>query len=701
VLWHINCDVCVITKSLARILLKHSSREHLSEGPMDTLFQFLSSNPTVTVTLLVVLGGLILAIILIYIIAFAQGRPISFWPPKIGERPTNQKIPKVIDNPARPAPFPSGSEQQSTSCFITATELAALKPIEDVINDSNDLFVAGVALGVVQRHRPHLLKQLEEGVRQRFMVLDPDSPDINTIARVLEISPEQIRDDIQDTLRDLEVLRNKAKTIPSSSVEVRLLSREPAFSFVISDPKGPDAYFTAGLRVYGERAKTRPYFVLRSSDKWFRPLVESCEKLWADSQPVGSIKTTSQRAGVVAYRSKADGHAHAGDVVTNQPMTSIQPAVPSSSAIAPSSSTPDTQPNNILIVTATKIEAQAVLEVFSLAAGKAWIRQPIGNKTYYNLGVHGGLPVFMVQSEMGTATPGGALLTVRQAIQDLRPQAVIMCGIAFGLRRDKQQLGDILIAKQLQYYEPQKVDIRRGQMPRGDRTTSSERLLDRFRSGDNDWQGAQTHFGVILSGEKLVNKPAFRDWLLKTEPEAIGGEMEGAGLYAAARDAKMDWILVKAICDWADGTKNDDTQPLAARNAAQFVLHVLQLGDRNEAEQLPEVLVITARTNPKKWIFPVGAINSGETLQQAAARECEEESGYIVEVGPELGVIPSDFDKSTMTFFLGRIIGEKSFYETDRQRKWVRLSELPHVVTEDFVPIANAAIAKLADRTIR
>ncbi len=54
--------------------------------------------------------------------------------------------------------------------------------------------------------------------------------------------------------------------------------------------------------------------------------------------------------------------------------------------------------------------------------------------------------------------------------------------------------------------------------------------------------------------------------------------MEGAGLYVAAHDAKVDWILVKAICDWADGNKDDTAQALAARNAAEFVLHVLNLG---------------------------------------------------------------------------------------------------------------------------
>ncbi len=241
--------------------------------------------------------------------------------------------------------------------------------------------------------------------------------------------------------------------------------------------------------------------------------------------------------------------------------------------------------NSLLIVTATKVEAQAVLEIFSKASDKAWTRQVIKSKTYYSLGIHGGVPVFMVQSEVGTATPSGSVLTIHQAILDLDPQAVIMCGIAFGLRPDRQQLGDILVARQILYYGSQKVDLQRGQIPRGDRTTASERLLDRFRSGDIDWQGVQTHFGLVLSDERLVNDPDLIDLFLKTEPEAIGGDMEGAGLYSAAHKTKVDWILVKAICDWADGSKNSDVQLLAAHNAAEFVLYVLQLGGWESSEQ--------------------------------------------------------------------------------------------------------------------
>jgi nucleoside phosphorylase len=237
----------------------------------------------------------------------------------------------------------------------------------------------------------------------------------------------------------------------------------------------------------------------------------------------------------------------------------------------------------LLIVTVTKVEAQAVLDTFSIK--RKWDRMVLGIKTYYRLGMHGEVPIFMVQSEMGTATPSGSLLTVRQAIQDLQPQAVIMCGICFGLQPRQQSLGDILISKQIQYYEPQKVDLKKGNIPRGDRTMASERLLDHFHSGDIEWNGAKTHFGLILSGEKVVNDPDFRKKLMEIEPEAIGGEMEGAGLYAAARETKVDWILVKSICDWADGTKNSSAQSLAARNAAQFVLHIIQLGGWSQPQK--------------------------------------------------------------------------------------------------------------------
>jgi len=84
----------------------------------------------------------------------------------------------------------------------------------------------------------------------------------------------------------------------------------------------------------------------------------------------------------------------------------------------------------------------------------------------------------------------------------------------------------------------------------------------------------------LLSGAKLIDDIDYRDQLLKLEPEAIGGEMEGEGLYVACHESKTDWIVIKAICDWADGNKTNpkkkEHQALAANNAAIFMLSVLE-----------------------------------------------------------------------------------------------------------------------------
>ncbi|MBE3564486.1 MAG: hypothetical protein IMW90_02035 [Thermogemmatispora sp.] len=234
---------------------------------------------------------------------------------------------------------------------------------------------------------------------------------------------------------------------------------------------------------------------------------------------------------------------------------------------------------DVLLVTVTEIEAQAVLALFSQVE-----RYYIEEKTYYLLGEVGGTSLVMVQSEMGQGGVAGSLLTVSEGIRHLQPRAVIMVGIAFGLKPDEQHIGDILVARQILAYELQAVVAREGQRSvrlRGDRVTASPLLLDRCKSGAKSWSGQRVQFGLLLSGEKLINDKEYRDQLQALEPEAIGGEMEGAGLCAAAQHHKVDWILVKAIADWADGFKHvnkERRQRKAASNAARFTLHVLAQG---------------------------------------------------------------------------------------------------------------------------
>jgi hypothetical protein len=191
-----------------------------------------------------------------------------------------------------------------------------------------------------------------------------------------------------------------------------------------------------------------------------------------------------------------------------------------------------------------------------------------------------------------------------------------MVGIAFGIDPQKQRIGDILIARQLVAYDLQRIGTDAAGMPRinfrGERAASSPRMLDRFRSGAIDWKGATLHFGIVLSGDKLIDQRDFRDQLLNHEPEAVGGEMEGAGLYAAAQIKKVDWILIKAVCDYADGQKGLDKarrQTKAAQNAARFVFHVLQQGGfASRAEAQPGLSPTTPPAAPAQPVTVPGPV---------------------------------------------------------------------------------------------
>jgi nucleoside phosphorylase len=237
----------------------------------------------------------------------------------------------------------------------------------------------------------------------------------------------------------------------------------------------------------------------------------------------------------------------------------------------------------VLLTVATDVERDAVL---SVALGRETAAPQFrGDHTYFDLGAHGGCDILLVKTGMGAGGPIGSLATLLDATRDLSPSAIVMVGIAFGVSQEQQKIGDVLVSRQICCYECQRVTQKEKEtlkiIPRGDRVTASPRLLDRFDSGSVGWNLATVRFGLILSGDKLVDSPSFKQQLLSLEPEAIGGEMEAAAMYASAYKGKVDWIMVKAICDWGENKRSpnkDQDQSLAAQNAAAFVFHVIRQG---------------------------------------------------------------------------------------------------------------------------
>ncbi len=233
-----------------------------------------------------------------------------------------------------------------------------------------------------------------------------------------------------------------------------------------------------------------------------------------------------------------------------------------------------------LLVTATPTETAALHRQMKPIVGEGRIMKIMkGNYTYY-VGLFGKYLVANVEClVMG---PENAVLAVSNAIIDLNPKLVLMVGIAFGIDPQKQNIGDVLISNMLLPYESQRVSADES-TDRGSRPEASNLLRNRFKNV-RDWEYtlpnsemAKSELCDILTGAKLVDNLEFRKELQRRFPTAQGGEMEGAGVYTACKDKNVDWILVKAICDYADGLKKDhkkEKQHLAIIVALDLCQHV-------------------------------------------------------------------------------------------------------------------------------
>lgn len=215
-----------------------------------------------------------------------------------------------------------------------------------------------------------------------------------------------------------------------------------------------------------------------------------------------------------------------------------------------------------------------------------WTLGAIGGETVLAVGCSrlAGRPVMGPHGRLGSAARGVRYLAATGA------QGIIQVGMAFGISRGHQQIGDVLISTSLAPYDQR--DVKPSPNPPGyvnDYTTvrtepARPSLVERCRreAGRTTFEfGVQ--FGALLSGSARIHSAAFRDELYRTVPHGndpiVGGEMEGVGLLAAAVKADDPvwpvWCVVKGISDFADEQRDEEIvtgRPLAARNAARFVL---------------------------------------------------------------------------------------------------------------------------------
>ncbi|NOQ75774.1 MAG: hypothetical protein GQ574_27450 [Crocinitomix sp.] len=274
--------------------------------------------------------------------------------------------------------------------------------------------------------------------------------------------------------------------------------------------------------------------------------------------------------------------------------------------------------NAILLVTATDLETIALHKKLLPIDRSGQILKTNTDEITLYLAVLGKYKVVHVQcGKMGSISRQSSIVTVRKALENTKSIVVMMVGIAFGVNPLKQNIGDVLVSESIIPYNSKRVGTDENgdvlETIRGIESPASDLLLNRLKNIRN-WEHnlkngkkAKVIPTRLLSGEELVDNLKYRNKLIAICPESKGGEMEGAGVYAACGN-KLDWVLIKGICDFGDGDKGTKKQ-LRQTDAIESALS-LTLGILNSENAFHELgISIYANVNESFDVYNSDVIN--------------------------------------------------------------------------------------------
>lgn len=251
---------------------------------------------------------------------------------------------------------------------------------------------------------------------------------------------------------------------------------------------------------------------------------------------------------------------------------------------------------DLLLFVATSTEFDE-LKKAATDLGLPWRKEASATGEFWNIGTLGGYRVVVVRTEMGAIGPTGSTRQAHFYLAATQAQGIVCLGMAFGISRQHQPVGTVLVSDSLFPYDVRDVVVdpdRAGswiyrydpEAPSYAATTYPAKpdLRDRLRR--HAATTALSHpvqFGCLLTGSARIRCLAYRNELVRrcadVAPNIVGGEMEGLGLLSLAERERPYWIVVKGVCDFADEQQIGDAKAnrrLACGNAARFVLGALR-----------------------------------------------------------------------------------------------------------------------------
>ena len=254
---------------------------------MNELIKLLSSTPSATSAIVILVSVIILSLIMMVLIAFFQGREIIFWPPKIGQHPI------IIKNNSQ-----------------------VLQNEKNNLNNSNALGIAKIKEGKTEEDFLEIIDKAKkelwlmhlsgyDSVRIRFddIMNWCKKPETHSL-KVMFINPEnsELLKSLARNESDIEtysvMIRHMIKKFKNAQEGIESLSKEegkkieiktydysPVASIVAADPNNNDGLLFIELSVYFTSWRKRPSLIL-SNGEFYNTYINAYKKLWEKGHPI-------------------------------------------------------------------------------------------------------------------------------------------------------------------------------------------------------------------------------------------------------------------------------------------------------------------------------------------------------------------------------------------------------------------------------
>ncbi|CAH3180179.1 unnamed protein product, partial [Porites lobata] len=322
-------------------------------------------------------------------------------------------------------------------------------------------------------------------------------------------------------------------------------------------------------------------------------------------------------------------------------------------------------PIDILLLTVDDCEFLACF-AYLRNAFKSYLKN-LGYVYFGNMGENGDVPlkVALMTCSEGSSAPDGSLVTVKNAVVVLRPKAVFYVGCCGGLNPEvtKLQLGDVVVSSKL--------------TTESFKTPVSRDILRLVRHADHGWipplRNPEDHKvqvccnGEILSG---INPVSAKQQNMSYFTQATAFEIGGEGLFAAAHDLKIEWVIVKGISHFADGNNPAEKswESHACIMAASLVSNMLK--DSFVFQQWPHYEDPSARKQPSS-----STANKEELPDSLCLEECQKQLRSIYETNSKVKIVPWD---QSSAVHIDEIYTQLSWLMDEKKPSGVTQKKLEH-----------------------